>query len=131
MFEPFSLYAVGPKHLTAAARSAAVVLLPLLADTSAVVRLRARRRSAFESTLRATVPPTTPPCPRRASREAVAAARPTASAARVLGGRGGRFRGVGGGVLNVGAETTPRRTADLVQNRRAPVGARLHGPGEG
>ena len=90
MFEPLSLYAVGPSRLTAAARRAAVVLLPFEAETSAVVRPRARSRSASGSSLSATVPPTTPPCPRRAAREAVAASRPTASAPRVRSGRGGK-----------------------------------------
>ena len=128
MFEPFSLYAVGPSRPTAAARSAAVVLFPLLAETRAVVRPRASSRSASGSSLSATVPPTTPPCPRRAGAEAAAARRPAASAPAGAGeGAAPRRRRPGAGDAGACAagRRSPRRQGVRPVGRARPEGSSI------
>ncbi len=87
MFDPPRLCAVGPFEAIAAARNWVVVLLPLVAETSATSRLAARALSTPGCRRSATSPPMTPPEPLPSLRDSPLATRPAARAKLARGGR--------------------------------------------
>src|SRR6185369_11288961 len=124
MFEPPSLWAAGPSEArTAAARSIAVVLLPLVAEMKTVVRPAPSRRNTAGSIFVATAPPMTVPRPRPTRADRPLAPRLAARATRE---RRGRPRGDGSGTSRLSHNAPPGAPQDAPQDapRRTPLSFR-------